>query len=356
MTTEPVSEEGEAPAGPMVRPGPRGRAAHGDVGPRRDLVRPLPPRDEAPLPVVPGTEQQVGRFRLFVRSTVPDGGATTASAAQPTVFVHGLGGSSTNFTDLMHALVDVLPGVAPDLPGFGRSAPPPDGDYSLLSHSDAVIDLIESLPGPRRAVNLVGNSLGGAVSVTVAARRPDLVRTLTLVSPALPTLWPRKTNVGLPLLLVPGVRAKLGARMDAMSADQRARMVLDIVYADPSVINPERVREAMEDARLQLELEHAGDAFIGSLRDLILHYLLPGGRNLWADTRKVRAPALVFMGAADKLVDVRIAPKIAKRLRDNRVVIFSDLGHVSQMERPRTVARVMADWLDELDYRRVLAR
>ena len=35
-------------------------------------------------------------------------------------------------------------------------------------------------------MHLIGNSLGGAVCVKVAATRPDLIRTLTLISPALP--------------------------------------------------------------------------------------------------------------------------------------------------------------------------
>ena len=40
--------------------------------------------------------------------------------------IHGLGGQSTNWTDLMSELTDDLAGWAPDLPGFGWSPPPPD--------------------------------------------------------------------------------------------------------------------------------------------------------------------------------------------------------------------------------------
>ena len=68
--------------------------------------------------------------------------------------------------------------------GFGLSPPPDDGDYSMPAHVRAVVRLIES--EGRVPVHLFGNSLGGAVATVVAARRPELVRTLTLVSPALP--------------------------------------------------------------------------------------------------------------------------------------------------------------------------
>ena len=54
-------------------------------------------------------------------------------------------------------------------------------------------------------VHLAGNSLGGAVCVRLAARRPDLVRTLTLISPALPDLRPRVLPMRVALLCTPGV-------------------------------------------------------------------------------------------------------------------------------------------------------
>lgn len=93
---------------------------------------------------------------------------------------------------------------APDLPGFGRSHPPADGSYALSTHVTAVVRLIEE--SGRGPVHLFGNSLGGAVSTRVAARRPDLVATLTLVSPALPSLAHRRGgDPRLPLLLLPGL-------------------------------------------------------------------------------------------------------------------------------------------------------
>ena len=54
-------------------------------------------------------------------------------------------------------------------------------------------------------MHLAGNSMGGAVSVRVAARRPDLVRTLTLVSPVLPDLQVRRSVAALPCAGLPFV-------------------------------------------------------------------------------------------------------------------------------------------------------
>ncbi len=143
-------------------------------------------------PAHTGSFETIDGVDLFVRRTHPEQQDTA-----DVVFVHGLGGMSTNWSDLMH--LQAARGricIAPDLPGFGRSAADPNGDYSLARHARAIITLLETLAEP---VELVGNSLGGAVVTIVAAERPDLVHTLTLLAPALPHLQPRLEK--LPILL-----------------------------------------------------------------------------------------------------------------------------------------------------------
>src|SRR5690242_15777939 len=135
----------------------------------------------APIPHWPGELASAGAQRLFVR-TAPGGG-------EPAVYIHGLAGSATNWTDLMAELSDFVSGDAVDLPGFGFSPPPPNGDYSISAHARAVAGFIAARG--RGPVHLFGNSLGGAVATRLAARRPDLIKSLTLVSPALPDLRPR---------------------------------------------------------------------------------------------------------------------------------------------------------------------
>src|SRR5690242_5896569 len=74
----------------------------------------------APTPYWPGREVTVGGTTLHVRET-PGGTGGTA------VYVHGLGGSSNNWTELAAALSGRCRGLAVDLPGFGRTPPPADG-------------------------------------------------------------------------------------------------------------------------------------------------------------------------------------------------------------------------------------
>ena len=104
----------------QIRP-PRARVVPAAV-PTARLAEVTLSRQQEVLPLWPGRTVSVGEYELFVRTTPagPD--------AEPALYVHGLGGSSTNWTDLASDLAPRLAGDAIDLPGFGRSFPPPDDD------------------------------------------------------------------------------------------------------------------------------------------------------------------------------------------------------------------------------------
>lgn len=255
---------------------------------------------------------------------------------EPAVMVHGLGGAATNWTDLMGMLDDRLHTLAPDLPGFGWSPPPAHRDYSLRAHVSALVALLEA--GDRGPVHLFGNSLGGTVALVAAATRPDLVRTLTLVSPALPVLRPRATNVHLPALAVPWAGQRLARRLDRFPVEQRVRATIALCWADPSRVPAQRVAEAIEEASRRARLQHDGDALLMSLRSLMVAYLRPRAWPLWRLAEHVAAPTLLVYGLKDRLVDPRTAPRAAKAVPDSRLVVVPDSGHVTQMEHPGLVA------------------
>src|SRR2546430_12262706 len=138
----------------------------------------LVPEDVLPVPegitpAWPGRSVLVGGARIHVRDTAPRG-----PDAEPALYVHGLGGSALNWTDLADLLADRLDGQAIDLPGFGRSHPA--RSYTIAAFAKHVARYI--VQSGRAPVHLVGNSLGGAVAVRIAGTRPELVRSLTLIS------------------------------------------------------------------------------------------------------------------------------------------------------------------------------
>ncbi|MBO3750888.1 alpha/beta fold hydrolase [Streptosporangiaceae bacterium NEAU-GS5] len=259
--------------------------------------------------------------------------STPGNAAEQAVFVHGLAGSATNWTDLMGLLQDEVTGHALDLPGAGYSPAPDDGDYSIDGHVRAVVGLIERIGAP---VHLFGNSLGGAVSVRLAATRPELVRTLTLVSPALPDLLPRYGPARVAVSATPGLGDWAVKRFGAVSPERRLRATMSVCYADADRVHPDRLRDAIEELRRRDALPYAGMALLKSARGIVREYFT--GR-LWRDVDAVTAPTLVIHGRRDKIVHRRMAIPAGRRFRDVRLVTLADAGHVAQMEVPEAVAR-----------------
>ncbi|GAA4597040.1 pimeloyl-ACP methyl ester carboxylesterase [Actinoplanes octamycinicus] len=300
------------------------------------------PEGEVPPPW-PARRVRVGGAMLHVRDTPalrPD--------AEPAVYVHGLGGSSQNFTDLAGLLADRFDGQAVDLPGFGYSDPSPR--YSIPAFAATLIDYLEE--SGRGPVHLIGNSLGGSISVRVAALRPDLVRTLTLVSPAMPFLDPRRTAQGpvLPLLALPGAERLMAWALTRITAEQMAEQVLAACFGDTTKVHPQRRAEAMEEIQLRYTVAHYPRAYLGTLRGLVGSFLrayLPGVNSQWRLAARVQAPTLVIGGLNDKLVDPRVPVQVAKAIPDSRLLILPGVGHVAQMEVPRLVARAIAGMLDE---------
>ncbi|MGW4643483.1 alpha/beta fold hydrolase [Sphaerisporangium sp. NPDC004334] len=300
---------------------------------------------DEPIPHWPGELLDLGDLAVYVRST-PEGPPEKA------VFVHGLAGSATNWTDLMGELRDEVRGYALDLPGAGYSPEHPGGDYSVAAHAAAVTSLIERLGGP---VHLLGNSMGGAVSVRVAATRPDLVRTLTLVSPALPDLLPRYGPARVAMSATPRIGEWAMTRLRALPAERRIRATMEMCYADTGRVHPDRLEDAVAELRRRDELPYAGPALVGSARALVGEYFRRGEENLWRLAGQVTAPTLVVHGRHDRLVHPRMAARAGRTFPDVRLVLLPHAAHVAQMECPGLVARHVRLLLQD-GARRPLAR
>jgi pimeloyl-ACP methyl ester carboxylesterase len=295
-------------------------------------------------PPWPGQSVLLDGVRTYVRRTParhPD--------AEPALYVHGLGGSSTNWTDLAYLLADRFEGEAIDLPGFGHSEP--GRQYTIAAIADRVARWIEH--AGRGPVHLLGNSLGGAVSVRVAGTRPDLVRTLTLVSPAMPFLDPRRSEQGriVPFAMLPLASRIAAWRLASIPPEEMAQMVLAACVGDPDSMPAQRVAEAREEIKLRYAVPWYADAYVRTLRGVVTCFLrayLPGPGSIRRIARAITAPTLVVSGDRDRIVDPRVAPQVARAIPDSRLLTIGGVGHVAQMERPALVARAVVGMLDDL--------
>jgi pimeloyl-ACP methyl ester carboxylesterase len=302
----------------------------------------LPPIDDA-APSWPLREVEVRGVTITVRTTPSDD-----PGAEPALFVHGLGGSATNWTDFAGQLRGRLAIEAIDLYGHGHSGPAPRNRYTLDAFADLVIGYLEQ--SGRGPVHLVGNSMGGAISILVASRRPDLVRTLTLVSPAVPDnrlrVYPLKSDPSVGLLILPVLGEFLVKRFNRRyAADVRAKGTIKLCFADPDRFPAARMAEAVAESTYRADLPWAESAVLRSMRGLVTSQFLRG-RTAWAALRAIKAPTLVLWGDTDRLVAPDLAPYVAAAVPDSRLLVLEDIGHTAMMEDPVTSARALIAMLD----------
>jgi pimeloyl-ACP methyl ester carboxylesterase len=346
------------------RPGPDRPGPDRQVAAQQELARSLSAQSQLtqPQPVQPwpGRLVELPSGQIYVRVADPTGVGSAAApprageqAVEHVLFVHGLGGSSTNWTDLMDLLSrpsgsgptePILSCAALDLPGFGFSPPPPDGSYNIWAHVRSVISLIEYLG--QAPIHLVGNSMGGAILTKVAALRPDLVRSLTLISPALPDLRPRPLPMRLAVLAAPGVGKALLYRIGRRPAAARTDMTVSELYSDPALMHPLRRDQEIAEVIRRDSVDYALSALMLSARAMVAEYFRAGRKSLWRDAAAVTAPALILHGSSDRLVNPVMAVKAARTFRTARVVILPAVGHVAMMEQPVSVAGEIRSFLD----------
>lgn len=272
----------------------------------------------------------VAGVELLVRD-VPD----AAPDLPPALFVHGLGGSSLNWTALGLMLNDTIRGIAPDLPGFGRT--PLSGVTGISEQADVLIQLLEREYD--QPVHVFGNSMGGASSVALAAQRPDLVASLTLVSPALPHPRVSASALWFAALATPRVGPAVLERTARLPFDQRFQASLAMVFGDPRTLAPE-VRAAYEEELHRRDTDPWGrQATVEAARSILRSSLARPRRSLWADAARVECPVLLIYGGKDRLVDARIRTKAQRTFPIARLLYLPRSGHVAQMEHPDQVAR-----------------
>jgi len=265
----------------------------------------------------------------------------------PVLMVHGLGGSIANWDVLGPQIGTLGHSVAIDLPGFGLS--PPGRDWSLETHADAIIDVVEHLGG---SATLVGNSLGALLSELVAASRPDLVSALVLISPATPPRYP-DPNIHWPtarrLLLnaTPVLGAVLSRRtLASMTPRQLINESLRRITHKPGRVRMDMVESFVELAEKRSHLPWTADAVPKTgqaIRKLFLR------RSRFVEiVRSIKAPTLVVHGVADPIVSRTSVEWLCALRPDWSLVQLEDTGHTPQIDAPMQSWEVIESWLEQL--------
>jgi pimeloyl-ACP methyl ester carboxylesterase len=247
------------------------------------------------------------------------------------VLVHGLGGSHANWLAVGDRLARGRRVVAPDLVGFGLTRP--EGrSSSVEANAELLEGVIEQVGRP---VVLVGNSMGGLISMMVASRRPHLVEGLVLVGAAMPRPLSTVPNLAVTAAFVtyafPGLGERyVRQRAERLGPEGLVRETIKLCTVDPSLV-PRDVYEAhVELARTRRAFPWAMEAYLEAARSLIR--VVMQRRRFVAMMRSIAAPTMLVHGGADRLVPVGAARMAAQVCPSWRLEIFENVGHTPQLE------------------------
>lgn len=252
----------------------------------------------------------------------------------PLLLIHGLGASCEYWRYNIRALSQGYRVYAFDLPGFGRSDKRID-DYSLHFVGEFVASFLDT-QGVDRA-SLVGNSLGGAVSLQFAVRYPHRLEKLVLVSSG---GLGREVHLYFRFLKIP-----LWGECLAWSWGTRpgTRLTLRSIVYEPQVITDEFVDQMAELARLpgtkEMLLSVARTGI--DLRGQNMVLLEPLLRRV----PEIEAPTLITWGAQDPILPLAHAHVAHQMMKNSQLRILDHCGHVPQIERPEEFNQLVLDFL-----------
>lgn len=268
---------------------------------------------------------------LFAR----DYAGAAGSERLPVICLHGLTRNSRDFETVAPHIARTTGRrvLAPDMRGRGRSAYDPNPlNYIPLVYAGDVITLMDHLGLARAA--FIGTSLGGLVTMTLAAMRPDLVAGAVLndIGPELPRGGMARIGgyVGRPAPVTNWAEAAAYAR--------------DI---NPPVLPHVRDWDAF--ARRLFREDEGGRPVLDYDLEIAWGFKSakptdPPTADLWplfSGLAKDR-PLLLVRGAASDLIDDEIAARMAAAAPSMRQVILPGVGHAPTLEEPEAMAAIEA--------------
>ncbi len=253
---------------------------------------------------------------------------------QLALLIHGWSSSWYALSPLLGPLSQRFHCVAVDLPGYGQS-PPLDERASIPRYAELMARLCEELSdGP---VVLVGHSMGGMTSITMALEYPALVERMVLLGPTITGVLSTSIN----LMIAPiTMLERFGLGSLIVSSVERAmvgitdRLMRPVSFSERSGITEQAYHRLRADARRPGQGRVRAECFF-AMRE----------NDLSGRLSRLDVPTLVVWGAEDNTVPLRDASILADEWPDADLRILPKAGHWPQFETPEQTRRLVASFL-----------
>jgi len=246
------------------------------------------------------------------------------------ILIHGFASSTLVWSQVFLGLAEAgYRVIAVDMLGYGYSAKPRNGEYTIAGQAKLLTRLLDALRIPRAI--FVGSSYGGAVAATCALDYPDRVEKLVLVGAVnnnRPLAFKLMRFFGSPVLgdvvspLLIGSRRLLRRRMK--SVYDRHAWVMD---------------ERRVDARhLPLRAARTQRAIINTVRRW-------DAERISRDAHLITQPTLLLWGENDREIPLADGERLHAEIRGSRLVVFLNCGHLPHEEYPEAFTNVVNDFV-----------
>jgi pimeloyl-ACP methyl ester carboxylesterase len=314
ITSSPYFAGLQSRARQMREPGARldGRASAEDAEP------------EGPVRKV----YMVGDQEIVVREQGPARGRLL-------LMIHGWSSSWYALSPLLNALSDRFRCVAVDLPGFGES-PPLKERASIPAYADLLAELIGQL-SPGLPVILVGHSMGGMTSVTLALRHAALIERMVLLCPTISgklSTWINTAIYPITWLERSRVAGKIVAQLEPYMLSITDRLMRPASFAARSDISEADYHRLRADARRPGQGRVRAECF-WAMRENDLQGRLKG----------IGIPTMVIWGMEDNTVPLRDASVIADEWPGAQLQVLPKAGHWPHFESPEITRRHIRSFL-----------
>lgn len=282
-----------------------------------------PDKSKAELEKIYGSPKNAYVSALGVNLHYQDTGPS--KNAIPILFLHGFGASLQTWDTWAQALSDEYRVISVDLPGFGLTGEDPSGIYTDQRSVEVLEAFLKELNIPK--VVLVGNSMGGKFAWQFAARYPNQVTKLVLISPD--------------GYASPGIEYGKKIEVPAIADLYRyffSRMFL-VMNLKPAYANPNTLNDALVNRYYDLMLAPGvRGAILGRMQQTVLQDPVPS-------LSSIQVPTLLIWGEKDAFIPIRNSNDYLKVMPNAKRVSLPNIGHLPQEEQPSIGLAALKDFL-----------
>jgi pimeloyl-ACP methyl ester carboxylesterase len=254
----------------------------------------------------------------------------------PLLCLHGFGASLFSWRNFIEPFSKDHQLILIDLKGHGKSPKPNDSEYSIIDHAALIERFI--LDHDLRNLTLIGNSLGGAISLLVTIMLMDegelgRLRSIILIDSG---AYGDHIPSFLKLLALPVI--DLFAYV--VPSRVAAKNVLRQAYYDRGKITEAQI----QGYAAPLSAPGARHALVQTAKQLIP----PNLDELVKKYKQIRLPTLIIWGREDRIIPLEVGERLDQDIPNSTLKIINQCGHAPQEEKPKETIPMVLDFLKSL--------